>query len=645
MKTVAAKNGSLRGQADVAEHYSDRGSRIGEVGAANERRDMLRTVKTLEGIVAGSEPDAMPTETEAAVETDTIEEPATAAELDAVPADAMAEPTPAAPTLDRWDALPADTQQRVLEIVANDRRYQNAVLNSGPHNARIQLQSSLDEALQAVAMEQIADRSEPAYKNEKLGLYTELSGIKTRIKEDEAMRRDLLDRVEQEVRPEPEYAAADAMAAVEPDPIEEPDSVSRDTESAVGVEFDPDAVAEADYTPISEPMPELESEPVADTEPMPVETMAAVEPEPAQEPAAAPAEAPDVVEEVPVAELESRLEYCEMVPAPEMAGQVQSFVAQDLAEAKSAVENAAAVAGLPSFEQLPENVERLALDDDGNVVAVVDGKVPSTGPDLVAAEPPPADTVSPPPTAPDALPPTVTDDAPTPGVPPVVEPDPQVETTRRWDDLTRSEKQAAIDRYNEALERYREAQEVAQRIGVEGDAKDQVEIYCDYLRERIREQKPGGPPPVAVASRQPPPALDVSQVQLRNSPATRRSSRPGLEPRSRVARALMGDVQPRQATARSAGSVKDARIEAKAPQKATAAAAAVGVAAREDVAPAHLTAPPEIDYREGMDPDIALQLAEDEDLISGKNRRKGKRRNDDDERGATPEVNLVMASV
>ena len=443
--------------------------------------------------------------------------------------------------------------------------------------------------------------------------------------------------------PEPKYAAVDAMA--EPDTIEEPESVSRETPAAADVEVDPDPVAEADYTPVSETMPDLESEPVAEAEPMPAETMAAVEPEPAQEPDAAPAEATDLVEGAPVAELESRLEYCEVAPAPEMADQVQGFLAQDLAEAKSAVESAAAVAGLPSFDQLPDNVQRLALDGDGNVIAVIGEDGPSTGPDLVTAEPPPADTVSPPPTAPDALPPAVTDDAPTPGVSTDVEPDAQVETTRRWEDLTRAEKQAAIDRYNEALERYREAQEVAQRIGAKGDAKDQVAIYCDYLRERIREQKPGGPPPVAVASRQPPPALDVSQVQLRNSPATRRSSRPGLEPRSRVARALMGDVQPRQATARSAGSVKDARIEAKAPQKATAAAAAVGVAAREDVAPAHLTAPPEIDYREGMDPDIALQLAEDEDLISGKNRRKGKRRNDDDERGATPEVNLVMASV
>ena len=460
------------------------------------------------------------------------------------------------------------------------------------------------------------------------------------------MRRDLLDRVEQEVRPEPEYAAAvEPVAAVDPDPIEEPDSVSRDTESAVGVEVDPDPVAGSDYTPVSETMTELESEPVADTEPMPAETMAAVEPEPVAEPDAAPAEATDVIEEVPVEVLESRLEYCEVAPAPEMAPQVQGFLAQDLAEAKSAVENAAAVAGLPSFDQLPENVERLALDAAGNVVAIIGEDGPSTGLDLVTAEPPPADTISPPPNAPDALPPTVTDDAPTPGVPPVVEPDPQVETTRRWDDLTRAEKQAAIDRYNEALERYRDAQEVAQRISAEGDAKDQVEIYCDYLRERIREQKPGGPQPVAVASRQPPPALDVSQVQLRNSPATRRSSRPGLEPRSRGARALLGDVQPRQATARPAGSAKDARIEAKPTQKAAAAAAAVGVAAREDAAIPTPTAPETIDYREGMEPDIAQQLAPDEDLISGKNRRKGRRRNDDDVRGATPEVNLVMASV
>ena len=163
------------------------------------------------------EPDAMPADPVADVESDTIAEldamPAdpvadvesgTIAEPDAVPADDMAEPTTAVPATEGWDALPSDTQQRVLEMVQNDRRYQNAVLNSGPHNARIQLQSSLDQALQAVALEQISDRVEPGYKNvEKLGLYTALTGIKTRIKEDTAMRRELLDRIEQEVRPEP----------------------------------------------------------------------------------------------------------------------------------------------------------------------------------------------------------------------------------------------------------------------------------------------------------------------------------------------------------------------------------------------------------------------------------------------------------
>ena len=87
---------------------------VREIAEAN----MKAALELVKGAPA-QEPDAVPADAMAEPEPDTIEETAATVEPDAVPADAMAEPTTAGPAPEGWDALPSDTQQRVLEMVKN----------------------------------------------------------------------------------------------------------------------------------------------------------------------------------------------------------------------------------------------------------------------------------------------------------------------------------------------------------------------------------------------------------------------------------------------------------------------------------------------------------------------------------------------
>ena len=308
------------------------------------------------------------------------------------------------------------------------------------------------------------------------------------------------------------------MAEPAPVPVAEPDTVSQETPAV-----DPDTIAEPEYT-AADAMAEPEPEPVQEVDPEPSDP-----------------------------ELGQRLQDCEALPTPVAALRVEEYIQQDMDRAHSALESAAAYAGLPSISDLPDNVERLELREDGSVVAVIDEDADTTPPTTepvadIPDEPAPAPDISDVGDAPISPPATAgVGDVDTSGeTTDPMESDSRVAVQPRWDSMSMAEKAAAIARYNEALENYRKQQELARLLQREGDNADVVETYCDYLRERLREQNPDGPQLVAVARAKPPAATDVSQVQLRQVGARQRSSRPGLQPRSRVARMLMGNVQPRQ---------------------------------------------------------------------------------------------------
>ena len=220
-----------------------------------------------------------------------------------------------------------------------------------------------------------------------------------------------------------------------------------------------------------------------------------------------------------------------------------------------------------------------------------------------------------------------------------MESDSSVAVQPRWDSMSMAEKAAAIARYNEALEIYRKQQELARLLQREGDNADVVETYCDYLRERLREQNPDGPQPVVVARPKPSAAVDMSQVQLRKTAARRRSSRPGLEPRSRVARMLMGDVQPRQTPTPQAGSVKEAMgswpsLPQIAPLEPGRELVPVPVRRGNE------GMPESIEYRPGQEP-VAMP---DDPMVSSGNKRKrrGRRNPEEEENRGAPEINLVV---
>ena len=229
-----------------------------------------------------------------------------------------------------------------------------------------------------------------------------------------------------------------------------------------------------------------------------------------------------------------------------------------------------------------------------------------------------------------------------------MESDPSVAVQPRWDSMSMAEKAAAIARYNKALENYRKQRELARLLQAEGDNADVVETYCDYLRERLREQKPDGPQPVAVASPKPPAAVDMSQVQLRKTGARQRSGRPGLQPRPRVARMLVGDVRPRQTATPPVGSVKAAmeswpslpQVQFREPGREPAPVP-VG---RSNEVPGKVGETPEsIEYRPGQEP-VAVRESTDDPMATAPNKRhqRGRRQPDEEENRGAPEINLVV---
>ena len=219
---------------------------------------------------------------------------------------------------------------------------------------------------------------------------------------------------------------------------------------------------------------------------------------------------------------------------------------------------------------------------------------------------------------------------------------PSVEVQPRWDSMSMAEKAAAVARYNEALENYRKQQELARLVNRDGDNADVVETYCDYLRERLGAQKPDALQPVAFARPKSPPAVDVSQVQLRKTTARSRSSRPGLQPRSRVARLLMGDIQPRQTPAPPVASVKEAMgrwpsLPQIAPLEPERELVPVSVRRGNE------GMPDPIEYRPGQEP-VALGELPDDAMVAAANKRnrRGRRKPDEEENRGAPQINLVV---
>ena len=438
---------------------------------------------------------------------------------------------------------------------------------------------------------------------------------------------------EPEAAQEPEYAAADAMTEPEPDTIAEPDTVSGETPA-----LKPDAVA-------AETVAAVEPAPVQEPDAMPADPVADVEPEPVQEVDPVPSEP----------ELEQRLRDCEALPIPVAASRVEEYIQQDMDRARSALESAAAYAGLPSITELPDNVERLELREDGSVVAVIDEDADTTPP----ATEPVADMPDEPAPAPD-----ISDAGDAPIGPPApagsgdvnrsaettdpMESDPSVAVQSRWDSMSMAEKAAAIARYNEALENYRKQQELARLLQDEDDNADVLETYCGYLRERLREQNPDGPQIVALASPKPPAAVDMLQVQLRKTGAGQRSSRPGLEPRSRVARMLMGDVRPRQTATPPVGSVKEAMVSWPSPpqvqfREPVQELAPVPVGRSNEVQGKTAEMPEPIKYRPGQAPVALGESSDDPMVVTPKKRhRRGRRNPNEEENRGAPEINLVV---
>ena len=424
---------------------------------------------------------------------------------------------------------------------------------------------------------------------------------------------------EPEPAQEPEYVAADAMAEPEPESAQEPEYAAADPVA------EPEPVQEPEYA-AADPVAEPEPAPVADVDPMPAEP-----------------------------ELERRLQDCEALPIPVAASRVEEYIRQDMDRAHSALESAAAYAGLPSITELPDNVERLELREDGSVVAVIDEDADTTP----AVTEPVADMPDEPAPAPD-----VSDAGDAPISPPAtagagdvdrsaetahpMESDPGVGVQPRWDSMSMAEKAAAIARYNEALENYRKQQELARLLQDEGANADVVETYCGYLRERLREQKPDGPQIVALASPKPPAAADMSQVQLRKTGARQRSGRPGLQPRSRVARMVVGDVQPRQTATPPVGSVKEAmeswpslpQVQFREPEPELVP---VPVRPSNEVTGKVGGMPESIEYRPGQEP-VALGESADDPLATTPNKRhrRGRRKPDEEENRGAPEINLVV---
>ena len=552
------------------------------------------------------EPDALPTDPVAAVEPEPDQEldtmpadpvaevePEPAQVPDAVPTDAVADIAPVS-EYDSWRTQQIETAETVFPTAERDALVSRLI----DADEKVNRADGRDEEWLAKQREDLTDLyndrgsaiGEVRARNEKqrlLQLATKFEAMAAATEPPGAM---LGDNVPSQ---EPEYAAADAMEEPEPDTIAEPDTVSGETpawepdavaaETVVAVE--PEAAQEPEYAAadaMTEPEPDTIAEPdtvsgetpASEPDAVAAETVVAVEPAPVQEPDAMPADPvadvePEPVQEVdPVPsepELEQRLRDCEALPIPVAASRVGEYIQQDMDRARSALESAAAYAGLPSITELPDNVERLELREDGSVVAVIDEDADTTPP----VTEPVADMPDEPAPAPD-----MSDAGDAPISPPAtagagdvdrsaettdpMESDPSVAMQSHWDSMSMAEKAAAIARYNEALENYRKQQELTRLLQDEDDNADVLETYCGYLRERLREQNPDGPQIVALASPKPPAAVDMSQVQLRKTGAGQRSSRPGLQPRSRVARMLTGDVRPRQTAIPPVESVKEA---------------------------------------------------------------------------------------
>ena len=560
---------------------------------------------TVSGETPAWEPDAVAAETVVAAEPEAAQEPEYAA------ADAMTEPAPH--TITEQDTVSGETPAWEPDAVAAE-----TVVAAEPEAAQEPEYAAAD----AIAEPEPDTIAEP----------DTVSG-ETPAWEPDTVAAETVVAVEPAPVQEPEYAAADATAEPEPDTITEPDTVSGETPA-----WEPDAVA-------AETVVAVEPAPVQEPDAMPADPVADLEPKPVQEVDPVPSEP----------ELEQRLRDCEALPIPVAASRVGEYIQQDMDRARSALESAAAYAGLPSITELPDNVERLELREDGSVVAVIDEDADTTPPvtEPVADmpdEPAPASDISDAgdrPISPPATAGAGDVDRSAETTDPIGS-DPSVAVQSRWHSMSMPEKAAAIARYNEALENFRKQQELARLLQDEGDNADVLGTYCGYLRERLQEQNPDGPQMVALASPKPPAAVDMSQVQLRKTGAGQRSSRPGLQPRSCVARMLTGDVRPRQTATPPVGSVKEAmerwpslpQVQLREPARELVP---VPVGRSNEVPDEVGETPEPIEYRPGQAP-VALGESPDDPMVvtPKKRHRRGRRKPDEEENRGSPEINLVV---
>ena len=492
------------------------------------------------------------------------------------------------------------------QMVHRENQGKDATIITNADLDRMTLKEARDEA-STLSPDSLPPKPEPV-EPDTIAEPDTVSG-ETPAREPDAVAAETVVAVEPAPVQEPEYAAAAAMTEPEPDTIAEPDTVSGETPA-----WQPDAVAAETVVTVE---PDLAQEPDA----VPVDPAAEIEPE--------PVELQPIADPTP--ELESRLRYCEVTPTPETAARVPHFVQQDLAQSRQTLEIAAAQAGLPSLDQLPENVERLELLPDGSVVAVTDDSYvapePSDIPDVAETpevpETPDADGTDTGTTVGDGLP-SVMGDAPdtTADAPDTTT---AVNAKPRWEQMTQAEKQAAIDRYNKALEAYRLTLELAQMVQREDDAGDLVELYCDYLRERLGESQvisaQRTTPAISVEMREP--YSDPTQTVALSSPAAN-----GAEAHRQV--------EFRPAAAMTRGKLHGIEITPLEPEPVAAG--------RVSEAPGKTAATPApIEYRPGQAP-VALGESPDDPMVaqSKKRHRRGRRKPDEEEHRGAPEINLVV---
>ena len=234
----------------------------------------------------------------------------------------------------------------------------------------------------------------------------------------------------------------------------------------------------------------------------------------------------------------ARAEFCASTePTPKARQQVTRWARRDMRLATERLRRAASAAGLPDptrpamMKALAET-ERVAIDNAGKPVLLLDEDADVTPRDLFATPATPTPTPEPelathvvtapepepqPPAVPNIAPPDF-DAAPAPPEPPpaVTEtPAPKTDspfttasidlndeviplkTTSAWRKLDMSEKERAVARFNRALEEYQQAASMVDAIETADSPDDAIAVYCAFVNSLVGSETADSPAPTA----------------------------------------------------------------------------------------------------------------------------------------------------